>query len=482
MQNISEAIVQLNDIINSIVWGPPMMLLIVGTGLFFSIRTGFLQFRKFRYAMKNTLGNAFKKEKGRNKGEISPFQAVTTALAGTVGTGNIAGVAGAISLGGRGAVIWMWISALVGMITKYSEVLLAVKFRERSKQGDWVGGPMYYISNGLGKNWRWLAVVFSVFAMFASFGIGNMTQVNTISGSVVTLINEFTAGSVMAGGKADITIRLAVGFIVSFAAALVLLGGMKRIGAVSEKLVPAMSIIYIIGTFTVIFANIGNIGSAFSAIFIGAFSPDAVLGGAVGVSIMQVMKQGVGRGIFSNEAGLGSAPIAHAATSETDPAKQGLFGIFEVFIDTIVICTLTALAILISGVCIPYGRNSGVELSISAFSSAFGGKAASIIITSCITLFAISTILSWALYGSRCAEYIFGTKALTPYKIFFIIFIVIGSAMNLSLAWSIADTLNGLMAIPNLLALLGLSGIVIETTKEHFRHTNDSNSSSKQGK
>lgn len=472
MQTFVEWITKANSELNGIVWGIPMMILIVGTGLYFSTRTGFLQFRKFGYAMKNTIGKAFsKKEKIEDKGAVSPLQAVTTALAATVGTGNIAGVAGAIALGGPGAVFWMWISALVGMITKYAEVVLAVKYRERNEHGDWVGGPMYYIKNGLGRGWNWLAILFSLFGALAAFGIGNMTQVNTVAASVVTLFDEFSLG----GNES--TIRLVVGVVVALFVAMVIIGGLKRIGAVTEKLVPIMSLVYIVGALIVVFFNISSIGPVFKSIFVGAFNAKAALGGAVGITIIESMKRGVGRGVFSNEAGLGSAPIAHAATSEKDPIKQGLFGIFEVFADTIVICTLTALTILMSGVIgldgsgaqFVFGDDSlGANLTIAGFTSTFGGKAASVIITIGITLFATSTILSWSLYGSRCAEYLLGAKALTPYKIVFIVFIVVGATMELSLAWNIADTLNGLMAIPNLIALLGLSGVVIKLTKEYF--------------
>ncbi|MEG1316687.1 MAG: amino acid carrier protein, partial [Oscillospiraceae bacterium] len=372
-----EFITNVNNAVNDVVWGIPMMLLIVGTGLYFSIRLGFLQFRKFGYTMKNTIGKIFHKTESE-KGAVTPFQAMTTALAATVGTGNIAGVAGAIALGGPGAVFWMWVSALFGMATKFSEVVLAVKFRERNEKGDWVGGPMYYIKNGLGKNWKWLAVLFSIFGAIAAFGIGNMTQVNTIAGSVVTLVDQFTNGTATAP---EMTIRIIVGVVIALFTALVIIGGVKRIGSVTEKLVPLMSLIYIVGALMVVITNIGSIGEVMKSIFVGAFNPSAVLGGAVGIGIMQAMKRGVGRGVFSNEAGLGSAPIAHAATSETDPVKQGLFGIFEVFADTIVICTLTALTVLMSGTAITYGEEAGAELTIAAFTGTFGGKAASVIIT-----------------------------------------------------------------------------------------------------
>lgn len=463
MEGFVSFITDINNAVNGVVWGIPMMILIVGTGLYLSIRTGFLQFTKFGYAMKNTIGKIFKKKEAK-KGEVTPFQALTTALAATVGTGNIAGVTGAIALGGPGAVFWMWISALVGMVTKYGEIVLAVKYRERNADGDWVGGPMYYIRNGLGENWSWLAVIFAIFGAIAAFGIGNIAQANTIAGSVNTAIAAFNPSAVDYAN----TINLIVGFVCAVFVAAVLLGGLTRIGKVTEKLVPFMSVIYIIAALIVVLGNIDNIGSVLNSIFVGAFNPEAALGGAVGVTITQAIKRGVGRGVFSNEAGLGSAPIAHAATSETDPVKQGLYGIFEVFVDTIVICTLTALAVLCSGAAIDYGSKAGAELTISAFSVTFGGKAAGIVIAVGITLFAISTILSWSLYGTRCAEFLFGSKCNKIYQVVFIIVIVMGATMDLGLAWDISDTLNGLMAIPNLIALVGLSGVVIAVTKEYF--------------
>ena len=469
MQNVTQNISRFNGTLNDIVWGIPMMLLIIGTGMYFSILTGFPQFLKFGYALKNTVGKAFSYGKIKEKGSISPFQALTTALAGTVGTGNIAGVAGAIALGGPGAVFWMWVSALFGMATKYAEILLAVKFRQRNRHGDWVGGPMYYITKGLGKGYKWLAVLFSIFGAVAALGIGNMVQVNTVAGAFVSLFDKFTIGGVSSGSRAEMTIRLAVGLVISLIASLVLLGGMKRIGAVTEKLVPAMSLLYIAGALVIIILNFGQIGTVLKTIIIGAFAPKAVLGGTFGVGIIQAMRCGIGRGVFSNEAGLGSSPIAHAATSESDPVLQGLFGIFEVFTDTILICTLTALAILMSGVTIPFGHSAGAELTISAFSSAFGGKLASVFIAFETTLFATATLLTWSHYGSRCSEYLFGTESLTLYKIVFVVFIVIGASLNMRLAWDIADTLNGLMAVPNLIALIGLSGVVVQATNAHFR-------------
>ncbi|MDL2217990.1 sodium:alanine symporter family protein, partial [Christensenellaceae bacterium OttesenSCG-928-M15] len=461
MEAFITAIENANKWLNDIVWGAPMLILIVGTGIFLTIRTGFFQFGKFGHAMKNTIGKIAQKPKKVEKGAVTPFQAMTTALAATVGTGNIAGVAGAIAIGGPGAVFWMWLSALFGMATKYAEVVLALRFRERNSKGEWVGGPMYYIVNGLGGGFKWLAVLFAVFGALAAFGIGNMTQANTIAESVrgtAAIFNPALATSAT-------TINIIVGVIVALFIAVVIIGGVKRVGSVTEKLVPFMSLIYIIGALIIVFTNIDKIGSVFSLIIKGAFQPEAAVGGVTGITIMTAMQRGVGRGVFSNEAGLGSAPIAHAASSESNPVKQGLYGIFEVFMDTIVICTLTALSILMSGVTIPYGEGAGVGLSISAFSTLFGGQLGSLLITIGIVLFATSTILSWSLYGTRCCEFLLGEKAVRPYQIVFIVFIVVGTNIKLDLAWNIADTLNGLMAIPNLVALLGLSGVVVRLTR-----------------
>lgn len=466
-----EFIKSVNDWINgNIAWGPVMLILIVGTGIYLSARCGFLQFRRFGYMWKNTIGALGKRVEVKDKGAVSPFQAMTTALAATVGTGNIAGVAGAIALGGPGAVFWMWVSALFGMATKYSEVVLAIKYRERNDKGDWVGGPMYYITKGLGRNWKWLAVVFSVFGALAAFGIGNCTQVNTIAGSITGAIGTVTGAELT--GDALLAAKLIIGAVIAAIVALVIIGGVKRIGSVTEKLVPFMSGIYIVGSLVIVFANIGSIGSVFAAIFEGAFNPQAIVGGVVGITILESMKRGVSRGVFSNEAGLGSAPMAHAAADTDSPVKQGLWGIFEVFVDTIVICTLTALSILMSGVidgsAFSWGGKYGAELTVAAFTGTFGGGLASVFVAIAILLFAGSTILSWSLYGTRCAEYLLGKRSRIPYQVLFVLFIIVGATMDLSLAWDIADTLNGLMAIPNLIALLGLSGVVIKTTREYF--------------
>jgi len=462
LSSLIDFITKGNDWLNDVVWGIPMLILIVGTGIFLTGRIGGFQFGKFGHVMKNTIGKITQKTDARDKGAVTPFQAMTTALAATVGTGNIAGVAGAIALGGPGAVFWMWVSALFGMATKYAEVVLSVRYRERNEKGDWVGGPMYYIVNGLGKKWKWLAGVFALFGALAAFGIGNMTQANTIAGSVYQ-----TAVNLGATTVSEQMIRIVVGVLIALLVGMVIIGGVKRIGQVTERLVPFMSVLYIIGALIVIFTNVSQIGKVFSLIIEGAFQPSAVVGGVTGITLIQAIQRGVGRGVFSNEAGLGSAPIAHAATSETNPVKQGLYGIFEVFADTIVICTLTAFTILISGIDIPYGTKVGADLSISAFTTAMGGTWGSLLVTAGIVLFATSTILSWSLYGVRCCEFLLGTKAIRPYQIVFVLFIVVGTTMNLGLAWDIADTLNGLMAIPNLIALLGLSGVVVRLTKEY---------------
>ena len=461
--------------VDDFAWGPVILILLVGTGVFLSTMVGWIQFRKFGYAMKNTLGKIFHKQKA-GEGEVTPFQAMTTALAGTVGTGNIAGVTGAIFIGGPGAVFWLWVSALVGMVTKYSEVLLSVKYRERNKDGDWVGGPMYSIKNGLGKNWLWLAYVFAFFGMIASFGIGNTTQVDSIATAINTAVVSF------GGGETGTPFRIVIGLLVAISVAVIIIGGIKRIGAVTEKLVPFMALIYIVATLIIVLANIGQLGTVLSAIFQGAFSPRSIAGGAIGVGIMTTIQKGIARGVFSNEAGLGSAPIAHAATSLTDPVKQGLYGIFEVFMDSIVICTLTSLALLmgltsqvgISG--IEWGTGHGSEMVVQAFNSVFDGRISSLIIAVGLSLFALSTILSWSLYGARCAEFLFGRAAKPAtlvYKIAFCVVLVIGSTLGLDLVWLIGDALNGLMAIPNLVALLLLSGVVIKTTKEHFKKVSE---------
>lgn len=458
--------------LNDLAWGPWMLILLVGTGIYLSYRVGFIQIRKFTYVMKNTMGKMFDKTELKD-GEISPFQAVTTALAATVGTGNIAGVTGAIVVGGPGAVFWMWVSAFFGMITKYSEVVLAVKYREKNEKGEWVGGPMYYIKNGLGSKFNWLAILFCLLGSVAAFGIGNMTQVNTIANSIDNAFTSlgFTSMSFVLLGQNVSMVKVVVGIIVSLLIGLVLFGGIQRIGAFAEKLVPIMAFVYVMLSLVFLFTHYYVIDDAFMMIFKGAFNARAAIGGGVGIAIMTTIQKGVGRGVFSNEAGLGSAPMAHASTSETNPIKQGLYGIFEVFMDTIIICTMTALTLLcgyLCGVEVTWGVDAGTELIANSYSLMFGGQFGSLILAVCISLFAFSTILSWALYGSRCCEYLLGTKSIKYYQVLFMIVIVFGACLKLDVVWKIADTLNGFMAIPNLIALLALSPIVIRMTKEYF--------------
>lgn len=456
----------INSAVNNFIWGVPAMICIIGVGLYLSIRTNFLQIRKFPYAMKITLGRMLKKREASD-GALTPFQAVCTALAATVGTGNVAGVAGAIAIGGPGAVFWMWISALLGMCTKFSEVTLAVHFRERNKDGDYVGGPMYYIKNGLKKHWHWLAYLFSAFGVLTVFGTGNATQVNTITTAIDSALYNYNL--ISEDGAA--TLNLIIGIVLAGLIALILLGGIKRIGQVTEKLIPFMAIMYILLALGVIVVHVGAVPAVFSSIIRGAFDPAAVTGGAVG-SFFMSMKKGVSRGIFSNEAGLGTGSIAHACADTRKPVKQGFFGIFEVFVDTIVICTLTALVILCSGVPVGYGAAAGAELTISGFTSVYGGWV-SIFTAVAMCCFAFSTIIGWGLYGTRCIEFLFGSKANKPFMLVYSLVAIVGATMNLGLMWSIAETFNGLMVIPNLIAVFLLSGVVVKMVKDYFAGKED---------
>lgn len=457
-----ETITNINDAVNSFIWGVPAMICIIGVGLILSFRTKFVQIRKFPYAIKSTVGKIFSKSDAED-GSITPFQAVCTALAATVGTGNIAGVAGAIALGGPGAVFWMWISAILGMCTKFAEVTLAVKFREKNAQGDYVGGPMYYIKNGLGKKWMWLAYLYAAFGVLTVFGTGNATQVNTITTSINTALTSFG----LVSESSTKTISLIVGIIIAIVVALVLLGGVKRLAKVTEKLVPFMAILYVVLGVGVILLNIENVPTVFASIFQGAFNPRAVTGGIVG-SFFISMKRGVSRGIFSNEAGLGTGSIAHACADTQEPVKQGFFGVFEVFADTIVICTLTAMTILCSGVSFEYGAAAGAELTISGFVATYGNWV-TIFTAVALCCFAFSTILGWGLYGARCLEFIFSEKVIKPFMVVYSLVAIVGATMDLGLLWGIADTFNGLMAIPNLIALFLLSGTVVKLLKEFLQ-------------
>ena len=451
----------INAAVNNFIWGVPAMICIFGVGLFLSVRTNFLQIRKFPYAIRTTIGRMFRK-RNASDGAMTPFQAVCTALAATVGTGNIAGVAGAIAIGGPGAVFWMWISALLGMCTKYAEVTLAVHFREKNTNGELVGGPMYYIKNGLDKKWHFLAYLFSAFGVLTVFGTGNATQVNTIT----TAVNSALLNYHLLGEDQVPTSNLIIGIVIAVLVGMILLGGIKRIGRVTEKLVPFMALLYVILGLGVIVIHAGALPSVFGAIIGGAFNPSAVTGGIVG-SMFVSMKKGVSRGIFSNEAGLGTGSIAHACADTRKPVKQGLFGIFEVFTDTIVICTLTALVILCSGIAVPYGEAAGAELTIRGFTSTYGSWI-SIFTAFAMCCFAFSTTIGWGLYGARCIEFLFSEKVTKPFMVVYSLVAIVGATANLGLMWSIAETFNGLMAIPNLIALFLLSGTVVKLTKEYF--------------
>lgn len=456
-----ETIESINNVVNNFIWGVPAMICIIGVGLVLSFRTRFLQIRKFPYAMKVTIGRMFRKKQAAD-GAMTPFQAVCTALAATVGTGNIAGVAGAIAIGGPGAVFWMWISALLGMCTKFSEVTLAVHFREKNDKGEFVGGPMYYIKNGLKKHWHWLAYLFAAFGVITVFGTGNATQVNTITTAIDSAL--FNYGIISKDSVSNI--NLVIGIVLAVLLALILLGGIKRIGQVTEKLVPFMALFYVVLALGVVILNINHVPAVFKEIVEGAFSPASVTGGVVG-SFFMSMKKGVSRGIFSNEAGLGTGSIAHACADTRKPVKQGFFGIFEVFVDTIVICTLTALVILCSEMPITYGQAAGAELTISGFTATYGNWV-SLFTAVAMCCFAFSTIIGWGLYGARCIEFLFGTKVNKPFMFVYSLVAIVGATLDLGLLWSIAETFNGLMAIPNLIAVFLLSGVVVKLVREHF--------------
>ena len=426
------------------VWGWGMIALLLGTHLFLTVRTGFIQRKTITKGIRLSVA----KEEGAD-GEVSQFGALATALASTIGTGNIIGVGTAIALGGPGAVFWCWITGIFGIATKYAESLIAVKYRVKTEDGRMQGGAMYALERGL--NMRWLGLAFAFLAGFASFGIGCATQVNAIAEvcSKNLGIDPFVVGVVVAGMTA-----------------VVIFGGIKSIAKVCEKLVPFMALIYIVLALGVVVLNFQNIPSVVGSIFEGAFSPASVTGGAVG-SFFMSMKKGVSRGIFSNEAGLGTGSIAHACADTKKPVKQGFFGIFEVFVDTIVICTLTALVILCSGVPVGYGEAAGAELTILGFTSTYGNWV-SIFTAVAMCCFAFSTIIGWGLYGTRCVEFLLGTKANKPFMVLYALVAIVGATMELGLMWNIAETFNGLMAIPNLIAVFLLSGVVVKLVKEYF--------------
>ncbi|MCI8551948.1 MAG: sodium:alanine symporter family protein [Lawsonibacter sp.] len=459
-----ESFMKLERAVNDFVWGPIMLALLVGTGVFLTFRTGWVQVRWFGYIMKHSVGSLFRKKDVQDHGSnLSPFQAVTTALAGTVGTGNIAGVTGAIFIGGPGAVFWMWVSAFFGMCTKYSEIALALKFRDTGANGVHKGGPMYYIENGLGRNWKWLAVAFALLGGLASFGIGNIAQSSEIAGAVSGLFGLDP---------------LVTGIALTVLVAVVVLGGVQRIGQVTSLLVPFMSVFYVAAGVIVILMRITDLPAVLSSIFSSAFGMRPFAGGVGGYAIMLAMKNGFARGVFSNEAGLGSAPIAHAASSTQEPAEQAIWGVFEVFFDTIVICSITAFTVLLSGFELSEAALAGYAskgaAAVAAFNAILPGTLGGTIIQLSMVFFALSTILSWSYYGERCWGYLSrDNKVVTSiYKVIFVLFCIVGATGSGDLMWNISDTLNGAMAIPNLAALLLLSGTVAAITREYFKDKN----------
>ena len=449
--------------VDDFVWGVPLMVLIMAGGIMLTVRLGLLQMRKLPLALKWMVKN----EEGGD-GEITSFGALCTALSATIGTGNIVGVATAVGAGGPGALFWMVLAAFFGMATKYSEGLLAVKYRVIGKDGHSLGGPFYYIEQGMGTKWKWLAKIFAFFGVCVGlFGIGTFSQVNGIASAIQNFFDPNKVHTVAIPGIGTYSWTVVIAsLILAFCVGAVLIGGIKRIGQVTEKLVPFMAVMYILLALGVVIVNFKAIPGVFGAIIEGAFNPSAVTGGAVG-SFFMSMKKGVSRGIFSNEAGLGTGSIAHACADTKKPVKQGFFGIFEVFVDTIVICTLTALVILCSGVSVGYGEAAGAELTISGFTSTYGGWV-SIFTAVAMCCFAFSTIIGWGLYGTRCIEFLFGTKANKPFMVVYSLVAIVGATMNLGLMWSIAETFNGLMVIPNLIAVFLLSGVVVKLVKEYF--------------
>lgn len=453
MQELIAKIEEINAAVNGVVWGIPMLALLLAVGVYLTVGTGFFQIRRFGYTMKNTILAVFRDKSVVRTGDhkaISQFQALATALAATVGTGNIVGVATAIAAGGAGAIFWMWVSAFFGMMTKYAEIVLGIYFRHKNEEGEWVGGPMYYIEKGLHQ--KWLSVLFCVFCLFASFGIGSIAQVNGIATAMQSSFH--VPGFV-------------TGIIVCVLTAVIIIGGMKRIVTVTEKFVPFMALLYIVGALAVIFANYRNILPAFSEIFTGAFQLRSVSGGVMGYAIARAMRYGFARGVFSNEAGLGSSVLVHSSADVKEPVLQGLWGIFEVFFDTIVICTLTALAVLTTGAHTVSGLE-GVRVTMYAFESVFG-RFGGYIVSIGLVLFAFSTLLGWSVYGCRVAEYLGGKRFKTVYKFIFLVVVFIGSVSSVQLVWDLSDTFNGLMALPNLIGVLFLSPLVFKITNNYKR-------------
>lgn len=434
--------------LNAIVWGPVMLVLILGTGLYLMIGLKFMPLARLGYGFRLMWRGRVKGDE--STGEISPFQALMTCLAATVGTGNIAGVATAIFLGGPGAVFWMWCTALVGMATKYAEVVLSVKYRETNERGEHVGGPMYAIRNGLGPQWAWLGVLFALFGGLAGFGIGNMVQVNSMADALQVSL-----------GIPD----WVTGVVVMVITGLVILGGIRRIGAVAQALVPFMCVAYVMAALAVLIVQADQVPAAFGLIFSHAFNPAAATGGFAGAAVIAAIRYGVARGIFSNEAGMGTAGIAQAAGTTTSPVRSGLIGMLGTFIDTIIVCTMTALVILTTGVWT--SGESGAALSSAAFEAGLPGVG-NYVLSISLAVFAYTTILGWSYYGERCWEFLLGARAIVPFRVLWVIALPVGAVAQLDFAWLVADTLNALMAIPNLISLLVLSPVVYAMTKEYF--------------
>ncbi|MGM9668325.1 MAG: alanine/glycine:cation symporter family protein [Faecousia sp.] len=434
------------EFINKIVWGAPALILILGTGLYLSILTGFSQITLFPRAVRRFFSGL--RPKKREGGTVSSYQAVCTALAATVGMGNVVGVAGAITIGGPGAIFWMWVSAVLGMVTKCAEATLAVRFRKKNEKGEYVGGPMYMIQDGMGRKWRFLAGIYGFFGVIAAFGVGNATQINAVISSVHSVLRGMSV-------EPNFRLDLILGLFMALLIYLMLSGGAAGIGRIAERLVPFAAAGYLLMSMAVLVIRAQWIPDAFRSIFVGAFSAKAVTGGVVG-SAFQAVRIGVSRGVFTNEAGMGTASIAHAGADVSHPVEQGLMGIFEVFADTILICTMTALVILCSGVPIAYGTNAGAELTGAAFASCIGGWS-NLLLAFLLCCFAIATVLGWGLYGLRCAEYLFGAGAWKPFLLLQSLVVVVGAVLESGVVWSVAETVNGCMAIPNLIALLVLS-------------------------
>ncbi len=448
MEQFLEFIEQINGKLNNIVWGPPFMILLAGTGLYLTVRLGFFQFTHLRFAWNQSFGRLFRREKESEGGSLTSFQAVSSAMAGTIGVGNIAGVSTAIALGGPGAIFWMWMIALVGMATKFAEASLAVKYREIGPDGRVSGGVMYYIERGLGPRWKWLAVLYALLAGLAALGIGNMVQANTMAHA----LEHFKVPTFVTG----LALIVLVG--------MVTMGGIKRLGAVAERIVPFMVIVYVIGSLVILATHITAIPDAFRQIFYYAFNEHPAAGSFTGAAVGSAIKFGIARGIFSNEAGLGAASIVHAQAANS-PARQGMWGMWEVFIDTIIVATMTGLVIIVTGAFTD--GTTGAELASNAFTQGLPGPGGMIVLFALI-LFAYTTLLTWGFYGEKSWEYLFGSRIITPYRVLFILFIYIGANMELKLAWGVADTLNGMMAMPNLIALIALGGILVKTKNDYL--------------